>query len=96
MPFDIFYGYGFLTLTIFISGLFIKYTILKDKESKGLKWLISGGMMYLLYVVTPLTRWSTIFSDVMFLEPVTTMILTVGFILVLIGSIKIIIELLFE
>ena len=86
---------GIATLAIFISGLLLKYTVFKDKESEGVKWLISGGLMFLIYFTVPLGALAaTVSESIMLLMPVFVIIMTIGYIFVIIGSIKLIIEML--
>jgi hypothetical protein len=89
---------GITTLAIFISGLLLKYTVFKDKESEGVKWLISGGLLFLIYFTVPLGALAATISEIsesaMLLLPVFVIIMAIGYIFVIIGSIKLIIELL--
>jgi len=77
-----------VVLLIFISGFLIKYIIIKDKESKGLKWIISGGIVGLLSSVIPFNDWSSVFGISVPQNLIGMIMTTVTFILVLIGSIN--------
>lgn len=84
---------GFITMLIFISALLLKYTIFKDKESEGIKWLISGGLMNLLYSVAPIGPMAAVISEtITFVLPAFILLLPIGYILILIGCIKVIVQ----
>jgi len=79
------------TLILFIAIVFCKYVIFKDKESKGLRFIIAGGLFLLIEIISSTVNWSL--AGIGFSLLVSFMLTVIALILVVLGSIKIILEL---
>lgn len=77
-------------LVFFIAIFAFKYTSLKDKESKGLKWMIIGGLFLLVGTIFYLPNWLAVGLNLSGFDIVVPLI---AFIIIVIGFIKLISEL---
>ena len=84
-----------MALLIFVVISLLKYIILKDKDSKVFNWLIIGGLFLLIDSAFITINWEFItFTDITLYNSIVAFVFrTIAFILMIIGSIKLGLEL---
>jgi len=79
-------------LLLFMGLIACKFVIFKDKPSRGLKWMIAGGLILVIQIILSVMDWQLI-GVLAFFPWMSFSLVTIAVILVIIGGIKAILEL---
>ncbi|MBS3054909.1 MAG: hypothetical protein J4452_00245 [Candidatus Aenigmarchaeota archaeon] len=75
-----------ITVIVFLAVALLRYSFLKDKEYKGLKWIVTGGLFYLIHDNIPFVDISNMLNVPNLGQIIGLPLGIIAFIFILIGS----------